>query len=215
MSKFNVDDFIKFYDQLSDSGLTWGDYAEQLTYLIFLKIDYEYTLKPYNKKSKIPSNYNWSKINSKAGNSLENKYKEILEKLGKQKGLIGKIFKKSQNDFKNPSTLESLIWKINAVENWVGLDIKEKGLLFETVLDNHAKTMKTDSAEFPTPLPLAKTLIKVLGIKPDKTLHDPACGTGRFLMLYHDHILKNFNLDPEQKAKEKMVRLFFLKSPNH
>jgi len=203
MSEFNIDDFIQFYDQLSDSGLTWGDYAEQLTYLIFLKIDYEYTLKPYNKKSEIPSNYNWSKITSKAGHLLETKYKEILKKLGEQEGLIGKIFRKSQNDFKNPSTLESLIWKINAIENWIGLDVKQKGLLFETVLENHAKTMKTDSAEFPTPLPLAKALIKVLGAKPNKTIHDPACGTGRFLMLYHDHIIKNFNLDPDQKKKLK------------
>ncbi len=203
MIEFNIDDFIQFYDQLSDSGLTWGDYAEQLTYLIFLKMDYEYTLKPYNKTSKIPSNYNWTELNSKAGKPLETKYKEILEYLGEEKGLIGKIFKKSQNNFKNPSTLESLIWKINAVENWIGLDSKQKGLLFETVLENHARTLKTDSAEFPTPLPLAKTLIKVLGIKSNKTIHDPACGTGRFLMLYHDHIIKNFNLDPDQKKKLK------------
>ena len=203
MNEFNIKEFVKFYDQLSDSGLTWGDYVEQLTYLIFLKMDYEYTLKPYNKTSKIPSDYNWSKLNSKSGTSLEIKYKKILEYLGKYQGLIGKIFKNSQNDFKNPSTLELLVGKINDIEHWVGLDTAQKGLFFETILENHAKTMKTDSAEFPTPLVLAKAITTVLNIEPNKTIHDCACGTGRFFMTCHDYLIKNFNLDPEEKKKLK------------
>jgi type I restriction enzyme M protein len=203
MTKFNIDDFIKFYDQLSDSGLTWGDYAEQLTYLIFLKMDYEYTQKPFNKVSKIPPKYNWGKLVSKSGKKLETHYKETLEKLGEQSGLIEKIFKKSRNDFKNPSTLELLIGKIKKIEYWTGLETKEKGLLFETVLEKHARTMKTDSAEFPTPVLLAKTIIKALNIRPNKTIHDPACGTGIFFITFHNYIINNFNLDELQKNKLK------------
>lgn len=203
MKDFDVQDFIRFYDKLSDSGLTWGDYAEQLTYLIFLKMDYEYTLNPYNMTSKISPKYNWNSLKSKSGKKLEKHYQEILETLGEQSGLIGKIFRKSQNDFKNPSTLEKLIWEVNEIEYWVGLDVKQKGLLFETVLENHARTMKTNSAEFPTPLELAKAITRVLNIIPDKTIHDCACGTGRFFMTCHDYIINNFKLDNRQKKKLK------------
>ena len=39
---------------LRDDGVSYGDYVEQLTYLLFLKMDYEQTKPPFNKESKIP-----------------------------------------------------------------------------------------------------------------------------------------------------------------
>ena len=85
------------------------------------------------------------------------------------------------------------------------MDDIEKGKLYEIILENHAKTLSTDSAEFPTPLPLAKTIIRVMNITPDKTIHDCACGTGRFFITCHDYILNNFKLDNPQKRKLKSV----------
>ena len=197
-----VEDYIRFYKQLSDSGLTWGDYAEQLTFLIFLKMDYEYTQEPYNKKSKIQSDYNWDSLLGKSGTKLEKHYQKTLDYLGKQKGLTGKIFRKSQNDFKKPAILEQLIKKINK-KNWLGLDVKDKGRLYDTILEKHAQTMKTDSAEFPTPRVLARAIINVLKPKPSQIIHDPACGTGGFFIIFHNYIIKNFKLDREQKIKLK------------
>src|SRR6266508_917512 len=47
---------------LRDDGVSYGDYVEQLTYLLFLKMDYERTRPPYNKKSSMPTDYNWASL---------------------------------------------------------------------------------------------------------------------------------------------------------
>ena len=44
---------------LRDDGLSYGDYLEQLTYLIFLKMSDEYAKPPYKKESGIPAGYTW------------------------------------------------------------------------------------------------------------------------------------------------------------
>ena len=38
-----------FCDVLRDAGVSYGDYLEQLTYLIFLKMADEYSKPPYNR----------------------------------------------------------------------------------------------------------------------------------------------------------------------
>ena len=67
---------------LRDDGVSYGDYLEQLTYLIFLKMSDEYSKPPYNRDAGIPEGYAWSDMNTLKGAELETKYKEILEKLG-------------------------------------------------------------------------------------------------------------------------------------
>ncbi len=71
---------------LRDDGVSYGDYLEQLTYLIFLKMSDEYAKPPYNRETGIPVGYNWTDMNTLTGAALEDKYKDILEKLGEQGG---------------------------------------------------------------------------------------------------------------------------------
>lgn len=67
---------------LRDDGLSYGDYLEQLTYLIFLKMSDEYAKPPYKKESGIPAGYTWQDMNTLTGSELEEQYKKTLEKLG-------------------------------------------------------------------------------------------------------------------------------------
>ena len=55
---------------LRDDGVSYGDYVEQLTYLVFLKMADELTKPPYNNKSTIPKEYNWQSIAGKDGIKL-------------------------------------------------------------------------------------------------------------------------------------------------
>ena len=72
---------------LRDDGLSYGDYLEQLTYLIFLKMSDEYAKPPYKKESGIPAGYTWQDMNTLTGAALEEQYKDTLEKLGEQGGI--------------------------------------------------------------------------------------------------------------------------------
>ena len=82
---------------LRDDGVSYGDYVEQLTYLVFLKMADEQTKPPFSKPSAIPKGYDWQSLVAQDGVELEVHYRTVLEKLGKEKGMIGVIFRKSQN----------------------------------------------------------------------------------------------------------------------
>ncbi len=94
---------------LRDDGMSYGDYVEQLTYLLFLKMADERTRSPHNQKSPVPEKYNWQSLLKKDGDALFDHYRHLLEMLGKEKGLLGLIFAKSQNKIQTPARLERLI----------------------------------------------------------------------------------------------------------
>src|SRR3972149_182339 len=94
---------------LRDDGMSYGDYVEQLTYLLFLKMADERTKAPYNQKSPVPEKYSWPSLIKKDGDELFDHYRHTLEALGNQKGLLGLIFNKSQNKFQDPAKLRRLI----------------------------------------------------------------------------------------------------------
>ena len=103
---------------LRDDGVSHGDYVEQLTYLLFLKMDYERTRPPYNKKSTIPEDYNWASLIQLDGLPLERHYCNTLENLGKEPGILGIIFRKAQNKIQNPAHLRRLIVDLIDKEPW-------------------------------------------------------------------------------------------------
>ena len=61
-----------FCNPLRDIGVGYGDYLEQLTYLLFLKMASEFSKPPYNRKLPIPKEYNWESLTAKRGDALEN-----------------------------------------------------------------------------------------------------------------------------------------------
>ena len=90
---------------LRDDGVSYGDYLEQLTYLIFLKMSDEYSKPPYKRNTGIPTGYAWSDMNMLKGAELEDQYKATLEKLGEQGGILGQIFKGAVNRISNAAIL--------------------------------------------------------------------------------------------------------------
>ena len=183
---------------LRDDGVSYGDYVEQLTYLIFLKMADEQTKPPFNKPSTIPKGFDWPSLLNKDGAELETHYRNILETLGKEPGMLGIIFRKSQSRIQDPAKLKRLIELINT-ETWIGLDVDVKGEIYEGLLEKNAEDIKSGAGQYFTPRPLIKAIVGVMRPEPGMTICDPACGTGGFLLLAYDYISKNYQLDIEQK----------------
>jgi type I restriction enzyme M protein len=183
---------------LRDDGVSYGDYVEQLTYLLFLKMADEQTKPPFNKPSTIPKGYDWPSLLNKDGAELEVHYRLILETLGKVPGMLGIIFRKSQSRIQDPAKLKRLIELINT-ETWVGLDIDVKGEIYEGLLEKNAEDIKSGAGQYFTPRPLIKAIVEVMRPEPGMTICDPACGTGGFLLAAYDFISKHYKLDVEQK----------------
>ncbi len=56
---------------LRDDGLSYGDYVEQLTFLLFLKMADEQSRPPFNKPSPIPKGFSWSSLLKVEGDTLK------------------------------------------------------------------------------------------------------------------------------------------------
>ena len=185
---------------LRDDGISYGDYVEQLTYLIFLKMADERTKPPFNQVARIPRGLDWQSLLQKDGDELEVHYRHLLEDLSKEKGIIGVIFRKSQNKIQDPAKLRRLIELING-EVWMGLDIDVKGDIYEGLLQKNAEDTKSGAGQYFTPRPLIKAIVEVMRPQPGMTINDPACGTGGFLLAAYAYLSdpNNFKLDIKQK----------------
>ena len=196
-----------FCQTLRDDGVGYGDYLEQLTYLLFLKMADEYTKPPHNRTMPIPSEFAWETLTSKSGSELETHYNTMLRELAKEKGILGQIFVKSQNKIQDPAKLYKLIALINA-ENWILMGVKDKGDIYEGILEKNAEDTKSGAGQYFTPRPLIKAMVECLRPEPNKTIADPACGTGGFFLAAYDWIVDNRELDKEARQFLKYETFF-------
>ena len=194
-----------FCNVLRDDGVSYGDYVQQLTNLLFLKMADEQTKPPFNKKPIIQKKYSWPTLTSKAGDELETHYRHILENLAREPKLLGVIFRKSQNKIQDPAKLQRLINLIDGDSKdkerilWMGLDIDVKGEIYEGLLEKNAEDTKSGAGQYFTPRALISAIVDVIQPKPKETIADPACGTGGFFLLAHKYITEHFKLDPDEK----------------
>ena len=193
-----------YCDVLRDAGLSYGDYLEQLTYLIFLKMMYERTQPPHTweddyQPPPIPEGYDWANLVSKDGVELETHYRLTLEELSHQPGTLGVIFSKAQNRIQEPAMLTRLVRDLIDSENWLSLSADVKGEAYESLLERNAQDVKSGAGQYFTPRPLIEAIVDVMRPGPDMNICDPACGTGGFLLAAHDYIFgSNISMDRNQ-----------------
>lgn len=187
-----------FCTTLRDDGVGYGDYLEQLTYLIFLKMADEYSKPPYNRKVGIPAEYNWQTLKSKRGAELEVHYVKLLLELGKGKGMLGQIFTKAQNKIQDPAKLFRIIDMVDDA-NWVTMGADVKGDIYEGLLEKNAEDTKSGAGQYFTPRALIRAMVECVRPEPGKTIADPACGTGGFFLAAYDFLINNCKLDKKQK----------------
>ena len=147
---------------LRDDGLSYGDYVEQLTFLLFLKMADEQTGPPFNRPSTIPKGYDWPSLLDVEGDALEIHYRHILETLAKERGMLGVIFRKAQNKIQDPAKLRRLIADLIDKEQWTSLDADVKGDAYEGLLEKNAADVKGGAGQYFTPRPLIQAIVDVM-----------------------------------------------------
>ena len=189
---------------LRDDGMSYGDYVEQLTYLLFLKMADERTKAPYNQENPIPAKWSWPELIKKDGEALFEHYRHTLEALGNKPGLLGLIFNKAQNKFQDPAKLRRLVVDLIDKEEWVSMSADVKGDAYEGLLEKNAQDTKSGAGQYFTPRPLIQGIVDAMVPKPGETVCDPACGTGGFMLAAYDYVIKhNPNLTKPEKKKLK------------
>jgi type I restriction enzyme M protein len=179
-----------FCNTLRDDGVSYGDYVEQLTYLLFLKMAEEYSKPPYNHQIAIPKGYDWRSLHSKKGAELETHYVDLLRTLSKAQGMLGQIFTKSQNKIQDPAKLARLVELIDK-EEWSSMAADVKGEIYEGLLEKNAEDTKSGAGQYFTPRALIKAMVACVRPEPKKTIADPACGTGGFFLAAYDFLARD------------------------
>ena len=186
---------------LRDDGVSYGDYVEQITYLLFLKMAHEGSTL-LHEDSPIPEGYGWESLAGKDGDELEVHYRHILEELGRQPGMLGTIFRKAQNKIQDPAKLKRLISLMDG-ETWLEIDADVKGDIYEGLLERNAADVKSGAGQYFTPRPLIEAIVEVMRPGPETTICDPACGTGGFLLAAHEYVQDHYQLDWDQKRFQR------------
>lgn len=196
-----------FCHTLRHDGVDYGDYIEQLTYLLFLKMADE-------KDIEVDKKYNWASLKDLSGTELTDHYTEVLRKLREGKGILGKIFTQAIPRITNPVNLKRLINMIDE-EDWSAMDVDVKGEAFEGLLEKSANEGKKGAGQYFTPRELIRSMIRVMKPDPrvnkDFSICDPACGTGGFLVLAYEWLMnqtKGGALDRDD-AKRIKTKTFY------
>jgi type I restriction enzyme M protein len=171
-----------FAHNLRHDGVDYGDYIEQITYLLFLKMADEQGVA-------LPKRTDWPHLRSQSGVVLVEHYEDALRSLGKQPGMLGDIFAGSQNRLNNPATLARLIKSVDETD-WTSLEVDVKAAAFEGLLEKAAAEGKKGAGQYFTPRPLIQTMVRLMQPDPqvskDFAIGDPACGTGGFLVAAYE-----------------------------
>lgn len=175
-----------FCHTLRHDGIDYGDYIEQVTYLLFLKMADERGIE-------LPTETDWAHLKQKSGTDLLDSYVEALRYLGKEPGMLGDIFAGAQSRFTNPVNLKRLFGLIDETE-WTSLDVDVKAAAFEGLLERAAAEGKKGAGQYFTPRLLIQSIVRCMKPDPrvrgDFRIMDPACGTGGFLVSAYEWLLE-------------------------
>src|SRR5262249_9495131 len=189
-----------FCHTLRHDGIDYGDYIEQITFLLFLKMADERAVE-------LPKGCDWPTLRDTSGTALIDSYTDILRKLAKQSGILGDIFTEAQCRFNKPVNLKQLINLIDETE-WTALNKDIKAEAYEGLLEKAASEGKKGAGQYFTPRVLIQSIVACM--KPDPrarpafTVCDPACGTGGFLVAAYEwfnHLVKGA---PEREVARRV-----------
>lgn len=188
-----------FCNVLRDDGVGTLDYTEQLTYLLFLKMAHERETRSLNPERIVPRECSWQLLLDADGEHLEHTYKSILETLSKESGTLGVIFRKAQNKIQDPAKLKRLIVDLIDKENWSATGVDIKGDAYEGLLAKGAEDIKSGAGQYFTPRALIEAMVDVIQPTVNDTVHDPACGTGGFLLSAYEYAASQENLSKSDR----------------
>src|SRR5438876_894889 len=191
-----------FCHTLRHDGIDYGDYIEQITYLLFLKMADERSVE-------LPKGCDWPALRQKTGTDLTDFYIDVLRKLGKSPGVLGDIYAGAQSRFNNPVNLKRLISLIDETE-WTSLGVDVKAAAYEGLLEKAASEGKKGAGQYFTPRVLIQSIVRCM--KPDPRAHlelticDPACGTGGFLVAAYEWLVAQTKGGAMDRDLAKRVR---------
>lgn len=184
---------------LRDDGVTYHEYINELTFLIFLKMVEETGQHEY-----IPQGYHWKDLESYNAADRLPKYKALLLHLASNGAQITRaIYADASTVIRKPATLDKLVTEIDKLD-WYSAKQEGLGDMYEGLLEINATEKKSGAGQYFTPRVLINAMVELMHPTLDDVIVDPTAGTGGFLISAHHHIAKNNDIESlGEKAYEK------------
>lgn len=191
----------KLCDVLRDDGITFHQYVNELTYLLFLKMAEE-----TGTERLLLAGCRWRDLADKGKGPKEQYrfYLHMLDDLGTRgKGRVRQIFANPTTFLHHPESLHKLVEEIDSID-WHAVGREGLGDVYEGILQKNANEKKSGAGQYFTPRPLIDSIVNVLRPQPGETIVDPAAGTFGFFISADTYIKRlAANLPPAQRRKPR------------
>jgi len=163
---------------LRDDGITYHQYVNELTYILFLKMAAE-----TGAEKKIPKGYRWADLIAKDGIEQHQFYRKLLLELGtKGKNSVRHIYTNAGTNIDEPKNLEKIVTAINKLD-WFSARQEGLGDLYEGLLQKNADESKSGAGQYFTPRTLVNTMVQLIQPQIGERCGDPSCGTFGFMVV--------------------------------
>jgi type I restriction enzyme M protein len=186
---------------LRDDGITYHQYVNELTYLLFLKMAEE-----TKTESKIPPGLRWSNlVKIKDATDQFNFYLKLLDELG-TKGVepVKTIFANPNTLIQHPESIKLLVQNIDSLD-WYNAKKEGFGDIYEGILQKNATEKRSGAGQYFTPRPLIECIVNVIKPQAGEIIQDPAAGTCGFIIIADDYI-KKVNIN--RKTKKDITQFY-------
>lgn len=183
---------------LRDDGITYQDYVNELSFLLFLKM-----MQETNQESELPEGYRWGDLEDKEGVEQLAFYRAMLVHLGTEgsKRVQG-VFADANTSLRQPKNLAKLVQSLDELD-WYSAQEEGLGDMYEGLLERNASEKKSGAGQYFTPRPLIECMVNCIQPEAGEVIQDPAAGTGGFLIAAHTFIRLQtddlFSLDEDEQ----------------
>lgn len=191
------DGLWRFHErQLAPEKVSAFDFAELVTYLVFLKVDDERGRRQFNRVRVVPDGLGWQSLINKEGSELEGQFRHVVQECGKldprpQTLIRQAIFHGAAVLKCSPARLSSLMTDIIGATTWSDQSRSDLREMYALLMGKASTGFRIASGQTLTPLPLVSAVIDCLRPTSADTLLDPACGTGSVLVEAHESMAQD------------------------
>ncbi|QDT10761.1 N-6 DNA methylase [Planctomycetes bacterium K23_9] len=175
---------------LRDDGITYQEYVNELSYLLFLKM-----MQETSQESELPPNQTWSQLTSQEGIEQLTYYRAMLVDLGSNgSDRVKGIFANANTSLRKPRNLAKLVQSIDDLDWYEATSTDGEsegdnlGDMYEGLLERNASEKKSGAGQYFTPRPLIECMVNCVKPLVGEVIQDPAAGTGGFLITAHRYL---------------------------
>lgn len=180
--------FFNLFDLMRNDGIPSSDYMNELTYLLFFRVAQETGADKH-----FPEGCRWKDLISKYGTDQVNFYHNLLNNFQCHAERTTRyIFEQAHTQIREPRTLNKITHLIEEIDfSKIGMDTIAE--VYDQLLEKNTEDIKTGGGQYFTPRPLIDSIVSIIKPKAGELIHDPALGTGGFLISADKYIKKQTN----------------------